>query len=279
VSTSYGRLTISSLMGFVIVVALILAVERHVPPEWERTAVFLIIVGVACVSWPIRYRRYYGKPGGYLYDPFVPEAADTPRAVTEDIEKVTDELKALGFRSVVHLRDSGTTAESFTSASYFENPLTHDVAVVLVIHHYEWSSTTLSFLTEYADGTFLSSTNSDSPGLMPEAHLRPGSLAFPEIEDAARLLRAHRARLGGEEPVPDPIGGDTEGYVRRTTNAVRGGWVGSGHYYLDEAEDFYRLTWKGAITYFLTDNRPVESLRRSLMKARAARKLRELGIE
>src|SRR5262249_15015400 len=152
-----------------------------------------------------------------------------------------------------------------------------DVAKVIVSVS---SSTRVSFLvfaSELADGTELTTSNSDFLAVTPPLRDGMRPMAFPGIDDAARLYAVHQARVG-DDVRRRPDVDDPDAYMRRLEERILDHHVACGYYYPVEDEHLLRPTWKGAILMAWKFLWPVPPVRRAWRRLRAEIALRRLPI-
>ena len=103
-------------------------------------------------------------------------------------------------------------------------------------------------------------------------------MSFPQVEDTAGLYEIHRARVnfGASR---SPIGDDPIGYLERSDRRTKQRLDRRGVLLPRPDAGLLRLTWKGAYLVTWRLLWPVPAIRRALRRNRAARVLREYGLE
>ena len=217
----------------------------------------------------------------YLH--FDPGGEETPGVVSERTRRAVSDLAPLGFEVRGHFFEPDSVSMCSSYQSLFENRRTHETALLATVMVNDAVALTfLEFGTEYADGTELVSTDHSMVPVTPPVARREGSTAYPQVVEAARLYRIHRAVAARHDGVPirrDPLGEDVTGRMRHTTIREIEGWVEVGYYYLDESRRPYRPTWKGSFLMTGKHMWPVGAIRRAMGRRRAARRLLELGLD
>ncbi len=135
----------------------------------------------------------------------------------------------------------------------------------------------VGFTTRFVDGSEYVTSNNPLSGLYPVPGFRKG-LAFPGVDDPARLLALHRrglAEAGEFSSRLEATGGDPLADLRDLMAREQAQQVASGYSRLDEASGLYRLTLKGAYLIAVKQLWPWGPIRRAIRRRRVARKLRE----
>jgi hypothetical protein len=272
----WSRITIGWMMGLVLVVAVLLAVPRLVHEEWFWLT--LVTLAVATVWFDVANRLYrsqwYSMEAGY--ETLDPDGPAIPPTVTRRIKAADYDLQALGFHLLGHLRKVGENSTNVTTIlSIYGNACTNDIAKLVQVFGHRALSTALFFCTEYPDGTTFVTTDNRSTSRFPVRGIRPGSMSFPQIEDAARLWAVHAARRA-EQGEPSTLPSDPMAYQTSISARTWQSWVADGFHVVDEANRRYRLSRKGAFLAALNCTPPLKQVRLALRLWRAQRSLIQL---
>ena len=114
------------------------------------------------------------------------------------------------------------------------------------------------------------------------ARNRKGSMSFPAFRDISVLYQIHEAAIAryaseGHRMLPDLA--NLTSYLRASTHEEFENWVEQGYYFLDEGEQAYRPTWKGAVLMGLRLSAPIKWMREHALRWRVNRLLRDLEID
>jgi hypothetical protein len=191
-------------------------------------------------------------------------------------------LEALGFRSVGHFLIDRSVPNARAYVSLFENPRAGRTAQYFTVFGIRQVTTTLAFRTEFADGTALVTGNTRIATVLPPRLFREGSMSFPWVDDPEFLYEIHAASVvhyaSDAIPIPTAIEDPIE-FLNASHRRELARFVEAGYYRLDEASRRYRLTWKGAFVMSWKLLWPIKSIRLMLRRRKAARLLRELGLD
>jgi hypothetical protein len=178
---------------------------------------------------------------------------------------------ATGYVSLWHNARHGDEARLFTAHAHSERPLP-DGRVVESTR----ATTTFLFVTRYADGTKVVTANTCAQGNFarnPHATV----LVYPEIGDPAALYRIHRKavdELGSLSRIQPPRIDDPVAYLAKTSSEEWQRQVDRGEAVVDESDQVFRPTWKGAVLMALRLHWPWRQLRRGSLERRSRRFLR-----
>ena len=142
--------------------------------------------------------------------------------------------------------------------------------------------TTLAFFTDFTDGLTLVTANNKTRPITPRIRIHEGSLALPSVHDPRRLYEIHQAlvdRFGAYEDRARIEIQDPAVFLRISQLKEQAKYPESGYYYHDDKHRVYRPTWRGAILMSWKLLWPVKQIRAMLARVKAARLLREVGIE
>jgi hypothetical protein len=199
--------------------------------------------------------------------------------VAPDVGEMIAALRQLGFIDCGHWQCTGHSRAT-GQITLMENPLTLDVAKILVTAAGTRRAVTLLFQTQFQDGTEIATANNQLTVGLPSL---PGitALWLPEVRDPIQLYRIHdqvRDLMGlGMKRVS--VGPDPAAYLTAGRNRMLAHFVVTGYYYLDEARGVYRPTWKGALLMTWRLLWPIRPLYRAWRRRRTREFLREHGLQ
>ena len=212
------------------------------------------------------------------YQEIEPDAPDTPDAVRDEVRRTASQLESLGFVLRGHYEILGLSPGIFrTFFSCWEHPRSLDQARLVMMANAKQTVPTLAIQTEYQDGTLFTTAFTRVLPVAPTARTRPGSLAFPDVEEPRRLYQIHCARA-------DPLGrsnvpiDDLIAYMRWAADQEHACWISRGYYFLDASGARLRPTWKGAYLMTWKLLPPFRKIRIALRRRKAARVLREWNL-
>ena len=279
--------TIGGLMWIVLGVALYLAYFRSTFNGLVGLAVFYALV--FAYVWIVALstvRRTHWAAADTAFEVFDPQAEETPKSVKSSIQETAPLVQALGFRALGHFRAPRPVVNSTTFVTLFENRAARQTANLFtgIIENRDRRRVVyfLAFTTAFSDGTLLVTANNVEPRTLPPLRIREGSMAFPRIRDPRRLYEIHSAcvaRFAGDAIALEPATRDPAEFLRESFRKETTKFVETGYYYLDEIDQVYRLTWKGAILIVWKTRWPVKQIRALSRRYRGARLLRELGLD
>jgi hypothetical protein len=217
--------------------------------------------------------------------PIDPEGPEMPREVVGHYREAVARLTPLRFRPVLSYSRTKLVPNALGFSTLFRNDATSEVATLLTVFAFAGvirnKVSLLIFRTEFADGTEVVTSNSNSPSAFPPLGPPVYVFGFPQIRDPIRLHAIHQAVVDQFErgvPRRDPIGDDPDAYLLRVDRRQFDHQVACGYYYLDQTGRVQRPTWKGAILMTLKLVWPVKPLRQLCRRWKAARMLRELDV-
>jgi hypothetical protein len=246
--------------------------------------VILVIVGIALgigsvvaqqvieQAIRLRARHWFTADSEYV------SGEDTNLA--PDVTGLIDDLKKLGFvfRGYWEPTSQFSIAQS-SHVALLEHPKTLDVAKVLFIVNSYRQDVVLAFQSLLHDGAEVTTENSPLPSGFPP---RPEVTVFwlPEIRDARQLYLVHeQARDGvGLGKKRRALGHDAVVFLSEGANRVNIYRIQIGYYFLDETNNVYRLTWKGAFLTTCRFLRPTARFYRAWRRHQTRKRLRKLGV-
>jgi len=189
-------------------------------------------------------------------------------------------IAGLGFEPVVYVSLGSMATGTGSFMALFSNSRTLEWADVSVVKSATKMAGYIEFITRCSnDAQVDTNTNATAPVLfpLPSYHV----FRFPQIKDAFTLYRAHRMLVqentGGSKPELPPHGQElTE--LKRRLERYGPRQQECGYMYLDDAGEYFRLTWKGAILGAWRSIWPVSLLRRWWMQSRSEVRLRSMGV-
>ncbi|HEV8233401.1 MAG TPA: hypothetical protein VGP84_02345, partial [Gemmatimonadaceae bacterium] len=173
-----------------------------------------------------------------------------PAALREYLDIAEDRLSGIGFGPPTRARMQ-VVSDLTAMVSLFEHPVDGAIGGVFLSESAvtEHLSGMVWFCSSFADGTYVSTSNSQSVPLTPtspEFH----RLHFPGIDDAAELYELHRIRVKersrSRKHVPMTRGTDPLVYQDRDHARTVEHWVRCG-YYRRTTDDALRHTVRGAV--------------------------------
>jgi hypothetical protein len=216
-----------------------------------------------------------------------PEGPGIPREVSEYYRHAVAGLTPLGFKPVLSYSQK-VVRNAIGFATVFKNDRTSEVATI--VNTFASSDSFLSsgiktslliFLTEFADGTKVTTNNNNFPSYFPPPRPPYHVFAFPQVRNPGRLYEVHQAVVGRFDEGSlrrDPIGDDPAAYLKRSQQREFARYLACGYQYLDEAKGVQRPTWKGAFMATVKLIWPVRQVRKGWRWWKAARMLRELNL-
>ena len=280
-------MTIAGLMMTVAVVAFYAWLFRTILRHRASPLLFLpIFVGFYLVWAPLQIKWKSWLSADPHYEPIDTDSDQVPLRVAESIAETAGRVEALGFRPLGLFRSDRTTANAASYLFLFEDPKARCVSQLFTVFAasglLRQVVTVLTFKTEFTDGTSMITANSRTAKLFPPVRLREGSMSFPWIDDPRPLYAIHRASVAHyaadgiprETDIRDPAE-----FLRASGRREIAGFAEVGYVRLDEARRVYRYTWKGAILAFCKLTWPIKPIRQMLRRRKAARILRELGLD
>jgi hypothetical protein len=214
------------------------------------------------------------------YEPFDPDAPETPTAVADFLRQTRDELAPEGFALLGHFFQGSTVPKVMSFVTLFHNPRSLDSAMAAALYARTEQGTKMKgayveFFTRFQDEVRVVTNNSTTLRVFAPV---PGKtvVSVPQIDEADKLWRIHQAVLrvhGSLANKVAPLEGTVLESLQKSLTREMTGQVEAGYYYLDEDADAYRPTWKGAILMTWKLVWPVGPIRRALRLRRAARLL------
>ena len=275
--------TIGRLMSVIFAIAVYLALLRSPASTIEILATVLGIMLV--IPWllaPLRIKRtHWSSPHPRI------EAIDLLTA--QDVDDFAEGARELGlamadlgFRHLGDFRLTQQVAGAEALASLFANEIEKQTARSVRsmgrAGSLQKSTTMLLFTTDFTDGSKLVTGNNVSPSLFPRVRVRECSLSFPAIRGPRRLYEIHRrclAQLCDDAIRQLPSITNPAEYLLESIHREQARHAEAGYHYLDEEQDVYRATWKGACFMawkLLWPVKPIgETIRRSARSAAAQR--------
>jgi hypothetical protein len=279
--------TVGGLMTAVLLFGVLFALLR---PQ-SRTLVDLLILVAILLSlrwavlpiWVVSRQRVTADPS---IEPFDPDAEETPEQVRSSNSALTPKLHELGFALLGHLHRDSPGLRGLIYATILVNTRARQTArlCTVIVHNPRAPrvETFLIFRTDFTDGTRMITSNNKTRTIGPHpARNREGSMSFPEIRDISVLHQIHEGAIAryasdGLRKLPELV--DLLSYLRSSTKEEHEGWLESGYYFLDEQEQAYRPTWKGAVLMGLRISPPIKWMREHVRRWRVNRLLKELEI-
>jgi hypothetical protein len=271
-------LTISWLMALVVIAAILMTMARFRASPW---AVIVVVLPLTFLMAPIQIHATLRVSAEFDFIPFVAGSPEIPEVVSDRIALALADLDRLGFSLRGHFRRANPGRLAVGYLSLFDSPGTRETAQVVSVATRVKTITSLTFTSRFDDGVEIVTSDGASLPIWPQPP-RMRKLALPQIGDAARLLRVHRARVarhGGSEVgrLPGPEGDPAE-HLRHSALEEWSRPIKAGYYTLDESRRLYCPTWKGACLMTWKLVWPITAIRRMASRRRAAIELRQLGM-
>jgi hypothetical protein len=223
------------------------------------------------------------------YPRFEPRPLESmPRLVREKFKRELPGLEALGFAVVDYLHKAGLPKHESGRSDIFlallKNEETGDLALLseffIQIKHVCRHVGLVSFTTDFADGSSVSTSNSSQVPVFKPDERRP-SFRFPGVNDSRYLYQIHRALLNRHAPgrrgVLPTAGMEVPHLCEAEARTLRR-QVECGYFYLDEASGLCVHTLKGALVMTGKQMYGIKNLLRASMKRRARMTLNSLGL-
>jgi hypothetical protein len=214
------------------------------------------------------------------------EDAVQPRVAREYFDEVAPQLLALGL-SPGHGGHIELSVESHAFFKLFRDATgeTLALATAIPVSGAAGGETPVAryveFFTRWPDGRELLTNNATIVQPFPAARRR-SVLRMPRVDDLALLLRVHGERVASEARTETPVTTAINEELQVVANSAMG-WleaqVRRGYLELDEAQNAWVLTWKGAFVAVWRNLVPLKDLIDRRARLRARRFLESLHLE
>ena len=244
------------------------------------TVLLPLLLGPVLVRFAQKLRA---RPG---FERVEPESGRIPSEVFPFFNATLRALAPEGFREAGYLRQTGFAPNVETWLLMLENRPAREAALALVgistlPSQRGVKTRQVDFSSSWEGERSVTVSNGAYLSLFPPT---PGVLVqhFPGLDDPRRLLEAHRALVARHAPAglarryPPP--GEFESYLLQAMQRELARQVPTGYLWLDDAGEFYRPTWKGALLMTWKLAWPVKPVRGWRHGRRARRLLAELGV-
>ena len=253
--------TTAGLLTWILIIALFLPLVRtFVALHWSPAdiaflgAAWLVATyGLVAITMPIVLKRSQWLAVDREYLPLDLDSLEAPDVFRSWAATVIPSMHDLGFEFRGHFRPTRAVPRADAFVTLFENRSTDQSAQLFTVTVkrgiFRRSETVLTFITEFADGTVLYTSNSRTPTILPPIRIREGSMSFPEIDNPARVYAIHQATLASFAGRVPRLGGvidDPAEFLRKMYQKEVIRFADSGYYFLDAKSNIYRLTWRGA---------------------------------
>jgi hypothetical protein len=280
-------MTIAGLMMTVAVVAFYAWLFRAFLRQRASPLLLLPILVAFYLVWaPLQIKWKHWLSADPHYEPIDAASDQVPLRVAESIAETAGQVEALGFRPLGLFRSDRTTANAASYLFLFEDTKARCVSQLFTVFAasgvLQRVVTVLNFRTEFTDGTSLITANSRAAKLFPPVRLREGSMSFPWIDAPRPLYEIHRASVAhyAADGIPRETDiGDPADFLQASSRREIAGIAEVGYLRLDEPRRVYRYTWKGAVLATWKLTWPIRPIRQMLRRRKAARILRELGLD
>jgi hypothetical protein len=243
-------------------------------------------VGYPMIGGPLLVKSRQSIKADPNFEPIDRDSDLMPQLVAETISRTLPAFERMGFDCRGSFRmASVTNANGYVTL--FEDPKARRTAKLLTVFaasgFVRQVATSLTFRSEFTDGTWLITGNSAVASLFPQStRCREGSFSFPWIQDPNGLYQIHEASVAhfASDGIPAPQDtSDPLEFLRESVGREHQHFVEVGYVYLDEARGVYRYTWKGATLGAWKLIWPIKPIRQWLRRRKAFRILRELSLE
>ncbi len=278
-----GLVLLLAAVGFACLALYCAALGAPARYVWELVGLsgFSLILPVV-VPWAIRplvMRRIYRVATVLRFEPFDPDAADTPAEVAAAIRETAAALTPEGFVPRAHLWTDSASPRGTSFLSLFENRPAGVLARLLTLYvragELVRRHTAVVFTTAFKDGTEIATNNAKVLSISPASPART-VVSLPEVGDARKLYRVHLELVEhlGATARQSPLEGDPAAYQTAYAAQERARFIEAGYFYRDPHGDCYRATWKGAFLMTWKLLWPVSAIRRFVRRRQAEALLR-----
>jgi hypothetical protein len=229
----------------------------------------LLILVPLVLKWQFRYRaRILPRIVGF---------ENLPEAAQRFIEEHIDSIEVWGFDLLNFLNLGISPGGTGPFLALLSNPYTREWATISYVVSNGSGRGYLEFITHWSDGVQVdTNTNALRSVLFPTPNRHV--FRFPQVRDVFTLYGLHRMlverTVGRGYPLVPPRGQEVTEWQRRLERYGPHQRL-RGYMYLDGRDQYYRLTWKGAMVGGWRSIWPVPLLRVWRMKRRSERILRE----
>ena len=246
--------------------------------------IVLALLALYLVGLPILATRLVAFSADPPLEDVDADDARIPEAVRVFHEDVRAQLEPLGFVPTSRAIDFGSVAGVTGYTALFHRPRTSDQAGAVAIYIRAGETGfvqqyAVEFTTDFVDGHELNTSSVCMPYSMAPVPWKHNH-RIPALADLELLVRVHEglaARRGAAKaPLPNPKEGARclrEGILKDYRDNCEAGWMR-----LDSEGQVYRLTMKGALLSVSPQLPGIGRITRALLKRRARRLLRELGL-
>ena len=224
----------------------------------------------------VRFKSYLGaNPEFQSVDPHA-----LPPDVAAFFSRTLWEMKNIEFEVAGYFRLLSYANNVETYTVLLRNAAAGDMSGITAMHsttgmrlHY------VEFYTELGDRRCFGTCNSPEPAI----NKRPEKVNlfyFPEAAHPVSLYDLHRRLLWRHAPGQSgvlPSEGMESAYYLYHIDRFNRHQVEIGYWFVDEAQDVFRPTWKGATLSAWKTLQPVRSIRRARLRSEAKRVMAELG--
>jgi hypothetical protein len=260
------------------------AVFYGIPSGW---IVLLLIaawlIGSMYIYAPFKIRRQQSKDIGVDYQPI--ELPQLPPEVAQAFYDAARGLVGCGFHALGHLTHHTHKTAQNSYVSIWLNPSANDEAQVIGVMTPSQLQglrvvTLVTFRTQFTDASSIVTSNTSSPGVFPRDP-KVSAVRCPGIRDFALLYRFHRARVDRDRAGRTPSLAhvkDARARMESEYNETYDRLMKAGYYTLNESQQRYVPTLKGAffMTYRLLP--PFKQIQKQNRDQLAERTLYELGF-
>jgi hypothetical protein len=207
-----------------------------------------------------------------------------PAGARQFFEQVVKKITPNGFRYVSCIIHADQAPRTIAYLAVFSNDATRDVACAMAVVTHLTTGVVhevriVEYVSEYVDGTSLSTGNMDLQGLAPNPAWKDAA-HFPGMSDLRQLYRIHQARTARYEPIAKRIIADHEhaAELHRDMKRTHEDQAEMGYFVLDPSGTRYRLTIKGMFLGMWKHVWPMKVMIRTVRHWKARRILRDLDM-
>ncbi len=262
----------------------LLAALAEADELYPLALLFVVVVLAPFVLGPIMVHRNQWSGLEPQYQVFDPEGRGSPPELAGHYAWTAKELGSLGFGPECSVRNSKSSPNASGFVSLFRDRRHREVAKILTAVAVQGpirnATSFVVFVTEFADGTEVMTSNNPSSKVFPSRRPPFHGFTFPRVPEIDRLLALHRALVRRYEDGlirVDPVGDDPHEYLRQRDHVLPlTRCVAHGYYYIDKLAGLYRPTWKGAILMSWKLTPPIKQVRQAWTRIKEEWLLRAL---
>jgi hypothetical protein len=249
-------------------------------------AIFLaVVLSIPLIIFPAVIKATHRHTATPEFMTFDPNNEDTPAEVANYIFDVEEQLAPHGFKSVAYLYCDNHVPRVGAFLGMFYQEAERVGAGAMVFYatgiQSKLAAKFVGISSKFTDDSIIATQNDSTVRIFAAVPARQ-IFKFPSVEDAGRLYQIHLGLLrmfNPGLPLKNLLDDHPAAVMRRAILRELNEQVGTGYYYPDEADDSYRLTWKGAFLITWKMLWPFSALLRSRDRRYAKILLRELSLD